>query len=226
MPTGAHQTLSDLVYDKILELIADGTWPPRSRLPSETSLASQFAVSRPVVRQALARLRDNGFIASRQGSGSFVQDVARLQPEVVFPRIGSIADLERFLTFREGVEGEAAATAAIAHTEQHRVLLERTSERVMVTPEGDFEFHLAVAMASENPFYVNTLNSLREQLLFGMRLARSFANDGNSIAHTLAEQHAGIARAIIARDAGLARELMRQHLSWSRKRVLTGAVDQ
>jgi DNA-binding FadR family transcriptional regulator len=225
MPSGAQQTLSDVVYDKLLGLIADGTWPPRSRLPSEAALVSQFAISRPVVRQALARLRENGLIASRQGSGSFVQDVARLEPEVVFPRIGSIADLERFLAFREGVEGEAAAAAATSHTEQRRAELKRAVETVSVTPEGDFEFHLAVAMASENPFYVNTLTSLKEQLLFGMKLGRSFADADDKVGSTIAGQHAAIAAAILDRDPVRARELMRSHLKWSRERILTGSAE-
>lgn len=226
MSSGAQQTLSDVVYDEILALISDGTWAPRTRLPSESSLASQFTVSRPVVRQALARLREDGLIVSRQGSGSFVQDVTRLEPEVQFPRIGSIADLERFLTFREGVEGEAAAVAAAAHTEERRALLKRTSERPNVTPEGDFEFHLAVAMASENPFYVNALNSLREQLLFGLRLSRSFSYDDGRLTTMIAEQHMSIAEAIMARDPEQARERMREHLRWSAKRILTGSIDK
>jgi GntR family transcriptional regulator, transcriptional repressor for pyruvate dehydrogenase complex len=40
------------------------------RLPSETALAQQFAVSRPIVREALVRLRDHGLIKSVRGSGS------------------------------------------------------------------------------------------------------------------------------------------------------------
>jgi DNA-binding FadR family transcriptional regulator len=223
MPGGTQQSLSDVVYDSIRARIIDGTWPARSRLPSEAELVNQFGISRPVVRQALARLRDNGLIASRQGSGSFVTDIERLQPEVHFPSIGSIADLEQFLSFREGVEGEAAAAAAIAHTEQRVAELRAASARVAVTPEDDFEFHLAVATASENPFYVNALVSLREQLLFGMNLARSLVSRRQEAAASISAQHGSIAEAIIARDADLARERMRSHLKWSRTRILTGS---
>lgn len=224
MPSGAQLTLSDVVYDNIVSLISDGTWPPRSRLPSETSLAAQFAVSRPVVRQALARLRREGLIASRQGSGSFVQVVVRLN-EVAFPAIGSIADFERFLAFRIGVEGEAAAVAASAHSAERRDGLVRAARPETLTPDGDFEFHLAVAAASENPFYVNVLMSLREQLLFCMRLARSLAHEGSDVISTIGAQHEAIVAAILRRDPAEARMRMRGHLEWSRQRVLTGSID-
>ena len=49
--------LSDEVYDQLLGLLASGAWPPESRLPSEHELARRFAVSRPILRQALPRRR-------------------------------------------------------------------------------------------------------------------------------------------------------------------------
>lgn len=223
MPGGSQQSLSDVVYDRIRAYILDGTWPARSRLPSEAELVTQFGISRPVVRQALARLRENGLIASRQGSGSFVVDVERLQPEVHFPPIGSVADLDRFLTFREGVEGEAAAAAATGHTQQRVAELRRVSASTLLSAGDDFQFHLAVAVASENPFYVNTLTSLREQLLFGMNLARSFSNRRQNVVKALSDEHKAIAEAIIAGDPDLARERMRSHLQGSRARILTGS---
>ena len=69
---GKQQTLGDVVYGQMLAMILDGQLPANARLPSELALARKFGVSRPVVRQALAKLRDERLIASRQGSGSFV----------------------------------------------------------------------------------------------------------------------------------------------------------
>ena len=229
MPAGAQQSLGDVVYDQIFALIMDGTWPSRSRLPSEIELVAKFGMSRPVIRQALARLRDNGLIASRQGSGSFVQEIDVIQPQVHFPAIGSIADLERFLNFREGVEGEAAAAAAANYHGELRIAeLRRAVAQAQgnepITSESDFVFHLAVAQASDNPFYVNTLISLKEQISFGMNLSRSFSGRRADVDATIAQQHGAVAEAIIARNPERARELMRAHLQWSRQRLLTGGM--
>jgi len=226
---GRQQSLSDIVYEQMLSLILGGTWAARSRLPSESELVARFSVSRPIVRQALARLRDGGFIASRQGSGSFVETLEQGRADVQFPAIRSVADLERCLDFRVGVEGEAAATAATCHTEpriaqlRSAIGLTHFGGSTLVTSDGDFAFHLAVALASENPFYVNTLSSLKDQVLFGMNLARSFSGrQDREAATTVMQQHTDIVEAIIARSAQRARDHMRTHLEWVRRRILTG----
>jgi DNA-binding FadR family transcriptional regulator len=226
--SGRQQSLSDLVHEQMLTLITDGTWPARSRLPSEVELVARFGVSRPIVRQALARLRDGGFVASRQGSGSFVQALEPVKADVHFPAINSVADLERCLHFREGVEGEAAAAAATYHTEPRVAQLREAAARSSAgelglgSAELDFAFHLAVAEASENPFYVNTLSSLKGQVVFGMNLARSFSMQNGPAAVAVAEQHGAIVEAIVARDPERARDAMRKHLGWARQRLLTG----
>ena len=56
-------------------LIDKGEFSEGGRLPAESDLASRFGVSRPVIREALSRLRVMGVIVSRKGSGSYVQNV-------------------------------------------------------------------------------------------------------------------------------------------------------
>jgi GntR family transcriptional regulator len=48
------------------------------RFPTEAELVRTYSVSRATVRQALARLRDDGLVESRQGAGTFVADPARM----------------------------------------------------------------------------------------------------------------------------------------------------
>ncbi|HKN02566.1 MAG TPA: PLP-dependent aminotransferase family protein [Buttiauxella sp.] len=56
--------------DGLRLLILDGRLPLDSRLPGERELATALGVSRTTVATALAHLRDEGYLASRQGSGS------------------------------------------------------------------------------------------------------------------------------------------------------------
>ena len=58
--------------DRLRERIADGHWAPGHRLPSESELASEYGVSRPTVRSAVARLVDIGVLRVRHGAGTFV----------------------------------------------------------------------------------------------------------------------------------------------------------
>jgi DNA-binding FadR family transcriptional regulator len=215
----------------MLKLIHEGRWAPRMKLPSEAELSRRFGMSRPVIRQALARLRKSGHIQSRQGSGSFVCDgapAARPETHIQFPTIGSLADLQAFLNFREGVEGEAAATAARRHTETQMREMVAASERLANGPaewgaaESDYEFHLAIAAASNNSFYENTLASLREQMLLGLNLEWSFSGGHTEFRTTVMAQHAAVIEAIGRRDADGARATMRGHLRWGRSRLVTG----
>ena len=54
--------------------IHDGTYPPRSTLPSEKELTAQLQVSRPTVRHALKILIEEGLIERVPGHGTFVTE--------------------------------------------------------------------------------------------------------------------------------------------------------
>jgi len=53
--------------------IADGTWAPGDRLPSEKELCDHFSASRTSVRDALAKLESARLISRQQGKGAFVE---------------------------------------------------------------------------------------------------------------------------------------------------------
>lgn len=61
-----------LVRDQLAAELAEGRWAPGSVLPGETELALRYGVSRVTVRRALALLKTQGVIDSRQGYGWFV----------------------------------------------------------------------------------------------------------------------------------------------------------
>jgi DNA-binding FadR family transcriptional regulator len=54
--------------------IIDGRLWPGDRLPAEQELSVMFDVSRNVVREAIARLRSEGTLRSRQGAGVFASE--------------------------------------------------------------------------------------------------------------------------------------------------------
>jgi len=61
------------VVTEIRRRIEQGRYPPGSLLPSEHQLTAEFGVSRPTVVRALAALRNDGWIDTQQGKGSFVR---------------------------------------------------------------------------------------------------------------------------------------------------------
>ena len=174
-----HTKMADLLYDQFLEQITVGAWRVGTRIPTEEALTQRFSASRPVIREALGRLKGDGLLTARQGSGTYVTrspDIDFLN----FASVGSIAALLRCFEFRVGLEGEAAALAAVRRTDADlaaiKERLEQTwecVESVEVTVAADFEFHSAIIQASNNDFYVSTYESLKSQVLYGIELARS-----------------------------------------------------
>lgn len=67
------------VADELRGRMTDGTYPLRSYLPSQRDLAEELGVSRDTVQRALRELADEGWIESRQGSGSKVIKTQRIQ---------------------------------------------------------------------------------------------------------------------------------------------------
>src|SRR5215213_3421418 len=129
--SGGRRT--EKVYRALLADIKEGRYEVHSRLPTENELAETFAVSRPVVRNALALLKQQGLVRSIQGSGTVVifgPEQTRPEQETGAMLSGSVRDLQRCFEFRILVEGEAAYTAALRHNPR---TLDRMADCVYTT---------------------------------------------------------------------------------------------
>lgn len=224
---GANRAASR-VHDHIFNGISSGEYAKGCQLPTEQELARRFEMSRSAVREALARLRDDGLIESRRGSGSFViagpdQAIRRFAP------VSSIVDIQRCYEFRIYIEEAACGLAAIRHDKDDLAELERrlfTAQDVEDETEGveaDLEFHIAIAKASRNRFFVDTLMSLRSHLLVGMGLVRklSISRPEDSLQLMYAE-HRDVLAAIATGDSAKATQAMHYHLESARKRLFDG----
>ena len=54
--------------------IADGTYPPGSRVPGIVELSAEFGIAASTAQKALAHLRDTGQVRTELGLGTFVAD--------------------------------------------------------------------------------------------------------------------------------------------------------
>ncbi len=77
LSTVTRRSAADEVHDQLLNQLISGAAPVGSRLPSERRLAEVLGVSRPVVREAIARLATSGHVEVRQGDGAKVNDITR-----------------------------------------------------------------------------------------------------------------------------------------------------
>jgi GntR family transcriptional regulator len=61
------------VIEELQQRIEGGEYPPGSLMPSEHQLSDEFGIARPTVVRALRVLRQEGWIETQQGKGSFVR---------------------------------------------------------------------------------------------------------------------------------------------------------
>src|SRR5260370_33362103 len=71
-PLAAERKLSRRLFEQLAEQIKSGRFAPGARLPTEQALTRAARVSRHVVREAVAALRPEGLVSTRQGVGAFV----------------------------------------------------------------------------------------------------------------------------------------------------------
>ncbi|SEB05152.1 FadR/GntR family transcriptional regulator [Variovorax sp. YR216] len=216
----ADRLLGDKVYEDLLQLLGTPGFEPRARLPGETALSQRLGVSRPVLRQALARLREEGRIYVRKGSGNFVTDALPQARPVSMSTLKNIADIRAFLEFRCFMEGEAAARAARMRTADEMHHIRRCRERFdqalaagSDAIEEDVAFHDAVAQACGNRFFSMTMTALAPQTRFSIGLSRSLAGRPQGERRAgVCQEHAAVEQAIERQDADAARHAMEAHL--------------
>lgn len=215
--------LTEMVHETLCDRINRGLYPRSTRLPSERELALEFDVSRPVIRAALARLRDAGLVHSIKGSGTLVLHELSAQSDVASPGT-TVRDLQRCFEFRVLIEGEAAYFASVRASQAALAEIKRAvdasdeARRNGETRLGQsFDFHRAVAIGSDNEFYVNALVEITKVPAFKIYIGRSFKSSGEQAHFSLVhDEHRHILDLIERREAEEARVAMRVHIERAR----------
>ncbi|KEO59998.1 GntR family transcriptional regulator [Thioclava indica] len=224
--------MADQVYDQLLTQILEEEYPVHSRLPAEDVLAQNFGVSRPIVRAALSRLRDDGIVESRRGSGSYVLRSPDRQL-ITFLPLDSVSGVQRCYEFRIDVEGAAAAWAALRRDDEDLAAMDhayqvmaQSYEQHALGVEADQMLHLAVARASKNPFFASVLESLSEQIAIGVKLSRSLTLLDTTVRQELVlAEHRAVLDAIRLKQPEVAKAAMRYHITAAKDRMFVGTQD-
>ena len=220
---------ADIVYQQIYRLIARGEFPEGCKLPPEEDLGVRFGVSRPIVREALARLREQGFVRSQRGSGSIV--IRGAEPGIrAWPPIRTVADLLRSYEFRINVEVATAGLAAERRTTADIAVIEELLDKARgvldaeawhLLADVNFSFHRSIAGATQNPYYLHALQMMpnfvgRDRLDIAVFGGDGLVERRLQIHH----EHCSILAAVRERDVAAARSEMERHIASARDFVL------
>jgi DNA-binding FadR family transcriptional regulator len=188
--------------------IVGGEYPPDSRLPGEAVLLERYAVSRPVLREAVRSLAAKGLVLARQRAGVTVRprtDWHMLDPDVLYWLIHSMPQatfVQTLLTVRRVFEPAAAALAARVADEQAVAGIAQAyaAMEAAQTPdqllEPDLAFHRRIADATGNELLAYIGNMLTLALRESIALSSSHPRT-----HELSlPRHKAILAALQARD--------------------------
>jgi len=236
---GNEPTLADRVTELLSGQIRKGIYPVNARLPTEKFMTEQFGVSRTVIREAISRLKSEGLVESRQGSGTVVLDATSAE---VF-RLGRVSGnpanpanpalgVIRILELRRGIEAEMAALAAVRRSDEElaeiREALRAIDRAVEAGGDGveeDLAFHIAVSRATGNPHYTELLGMLTRSLRDAIRLTRGNESRRGDLTAQVRKEHAEICAAIEAQDAPRAREAAFLHMRNTEERISAAERD-
>ena len=232
LPRASEAALADEVADYLSARVRSGQLPIGGRLPTEAALGQQFGVSRAVVREALARLKADGLVRSRRGSGVYVAD-----PEARRSfKVGDGTELDRrgieaLFELRQTLETGAARLAAErrsaaelrAIAEAHVAMI-RAADWQEAGLDADLHFHQAVAAAAGNVYFAELMLYLSATLKTSIRRARE-ATSEIDIRSVVTAEHAAILDAIAARRPAAAARAMRAHIQGSRQRMAANRAE-
>lgn len=222
-------SLTEKVIASLRQEIESGQREPGSKLPTEPVLTEKFGVSRTVIREAIAALKADGLLEPRQGAGVFVlAPEARTNDKSIFAvDYAQVSDVLEILELRMAVEIEAAGLACTRSSvaQQAKIYeamekMERAIEKGTPTEQLDFEFHSAIASATNNRRFAEFLEHLGDKTIPRAQLRRRppEAEDQKAYMEMIMGEHRRIYDAIATRDEDGARKAMRDHLSLSQTR--------
>ncbi len=197
------------------------------RLPTITELTQLYGVSPTVIRESLARLRSEGIVETRQGSGAYVTDGAARPFRLPNAMPGSISFVLQVLELRLGVEAEAAALAAERarpdaiqrmQAAQDRFAAAIMSGRTAVAE--DLAFHQAVCEATGNELFTGFTGFLQQYLRQGVTVSHTRSQANGALGGAV-DEHQRILNAIMAADALAAHAAARHHLLAGMRRLRT-----
>lgn len=223
----AKAPLPDEVASWLTQRIQGGALAAGAMLPSERQLTERFAVSRAVVREALAQLKSDGLVTAYQGKGAFVAGANRHSFRIRDVALAEKADLAHILELLITIEVAATQLAAARRTpaELERIRqallgMERAIAQHRLGDEEDYEFHRAIVEAAHNPHFKALNEYLENSVRKLIRQARSntvkrFAAQVQAVQ----DEHQSIYDAIAAGNPDLAAAAAEAHLRNAARRL-------
>lgn len=197
------RTLSDRVFEIVRERIVSGALPETVPIRQD-ALASELGVSKIPLREALARLEQEGLVAGQANRGYTVRPMSALQAEEIYE-------------LRIAVEPSAAAYAARHADDRNRAAAVEAFDRLKDGSDAD----LLDAAARNRAFHAALVAAAGRDLTIELVQRLSVLAERYVVAHLrpagrgdrAQEEHRALLEAWLARDADTVQAMLTRHLN-------------
>ena len=207
------------IVRRLGEAIGTGLLSPGERLPSELELADRLNVAPMTLRQALAILRDAGYVETRRGrgAGTFVASTIAT-PLASTGWVPTEPELRDLVDWRRTIGAESAALAATRADDQTRTRIVAAAQFADSAASGayggyrvaDAAFHITVAEASGSARLVVAETAIQSE--FNAVFDSLPGTDSTMALRISTLGHDPIVTAILAADPERARQAMEHHV--------------
>ena len=216
------EPLSELVAEKIIEIIKDRGLIAGDQIPTELELIEMLGVGRSTVREAIKALVSGGILEIRMGRGTFICD----NPPLPEDPLGLSFAPDKVKTYRDllavrmvlepWMAAEAAKNADERDIEEINRLCDVVEAQILAGEDHmgkDVEFHTAIARSTKNTVIPLIIPIINKSVSMFIEMS------GGSLRNETIVTHRSIARAIAEHDSSAAREAMVLHIRFNEERI-------
>lgn len=210
---------ADQVMTYLRGLIRADGLRPGDRLPSETTIATNLGISRPIVREAMRMMAATGLIEMAVGrratvsplNGGILRNVIENAVLVGQADIGHVMEMRRGIEIAMvGLAANRRSDAAAAELQAIVAEMAGTLADVDRYTELDIRLHLILAEATGNPLYLMLVEAFRQIFQTSMMIGIERWSETAEL-DRVQSLHEEIVAAIVAKDAAAATRAMQCH---------------
>lgn len=206
-----HSSLSEKIYDILKNQIINEELKPGERLLDD-QLASTFGVSRTPVREALARLSNEGLVEIVSRSGVYVKKLTR-------------ENIEEIYEIRKVLEGLAVRKATTFITDKQIKQLSLLFEKAKHSGKDSYKAHIDLDIKLHDLILKSCHNkklaSVMANLYTLIHVFRIRVGKDKEKAEQALKDHEAILEAIKAKDAKKAERMMMEHIEKSKDSIFS-----
>jgi len=211
--------VTQLVVDRLRDLLEQGVLRPGSKLPTETEMSKLLGISRPSLRQAYKALSMLGILRAVPGDGTYISESTSkiLSMPLTFLMLMRRISLDDIFEFRMMLEANLARLAATRASEAEIHAMALQVDRMAANLEdrktdeylaSEYEFHNCIARAAHNSLLQEVISIVGGLLWETRKALVNLVPDRK----TDLGEHSAILAAISGRNPEVAADAMRKHL--------------